>query len=113
MAWSCFRAMSGDKPNPVNDLKQGLGLLFRAAKGAVEQLPTGKVENVVKDAAMELERAFENLGTELEKVVGRVTSPTGSSPPAEAASESPVAPAEQASHPSSETPEPPNGPRVA
>jgi hypothetical protein len=105
--------MSGDKPNPVNDLKQGLGLLFRAAKGAVEQLPTGKVENVVKDAAMELERAFENLGTELEKVVGRVTQPTGSSPPAEAPPQPTAPAAEESANVSSEPPEPPNGPRVA
>src|SRR5262245_27909055 len=34
------RPMSDDKSDPVDDLKQGLGLLFKAAKGAVEKLPT-------------------------------------------------------------------------
>ncbi len=95
--------MSGDKPNPVSDLKQGLGLLFRAAKGAVEQLPTGKLENVAKDAASELERAFESLGAELEKAVDRVK---GSTPPAPEAP--PAATDERPEEPSA----PPNRPRV-
>ncbi len=46
--------MSDDKPKPVDDLKEGLGLLFRAAKGAVDSLPmpnTEKVEGYAKDAA--------------------------------------------------------------
>jgi hypothetical protein len=38
--------MSDEKPKPVDDLKEGLGLLFRAAKGAVERLPTDKLEDV-------------------------------------------------------------------
>src|SRR5690349_17005943 len=70
--------MGDDKSKPVDDLKQGLGLLFRAAKGAVEALPTDKLEDVAKDAAKEVARAFESIGTEVEKVVGRVT---GSQPP--------------------------------
>jgi hypothetical protein len=41
--------MSDEKPKPVDDLKAGLGLLFRAAKGAVDRLPTDKLEDVVKD----------------------------------------------------------------
>ena len=61
--------MSDDKPNPVDDLTQGLGLLFRAAKGAVEKIPTDKVEGVAKDAAKEVARAFESLGQEVEKVI--------------------------------------------
>lgn len=63
--------MSDDKPksDPVDDLKQGLGLLFRAAKGAVEKLPTDKVEDVAKDAAKEVARAFETIGHEVEKVI--------------------------------------------
>lgn len=63
--------MSDEKPKPVDDLKEGLGLLFRAAKTAVERLPTSKFEDVAKDAVREVGRAFETLGTELEKVVGK------------------------------------------
>jgi len=66
--------MSDDqKPNPLDDLKEGLGLLFRAAKGAVEKLPTDKVEDVAKDAAKEVGRAFETLGHEIDKAWGRAT----------------------------------------
>ena len=63
--------MSDDKPkaDPVDDLKQGLGLLVRAAKGAVEKIPTDKVEDVAKDAAKEMARAFETIGHEVEKVI--------------------------------------------
>jgi hypothetical protein len=61
--------MSDEKSNPVDDLKQGLGLLFRAAKGAVERLPTDKVEDVAKDAAKEVARAFESLGHEVESLI--------------------------------------------
>ncbi len=70
--------MSDDKPKPVDDLKEGLGLLFRAAKGAVEKLPTDKVENVAKDAVKEVSRAFESLGNEIDKAFGK----SGSQPPA-------------------------------
>ena len=35
--------MSDEKPTPVDDLKQGLNLLFRAARGAVEKLPADKI----------------------------------------------------------------------
>ncbi len=65
--------MSDEKPKPVEDLKQGLGLLYRAAKGAVENLPTGKIEEAVKDSAKEVGRAFETVATEIEKVVTKVT----------------------------------------
>lgn len=63
--------MSDEKPkaDPVGDLKQGLGLLFRAAKGAVEKIPTDKVEDVAKDAAKEVARAFETIGHEVERVI--------------------------------------------
>jgi hypothetical protein len=75
--------MSDEKPksDPVDDLKQGLGLLFRAAKGAVEKLPTDKVEDVAKDAAKEVARAFETIGHEVEKVISPGAK-KGSQPPA-------------------------------
>lgn len=79
--------MSDDKPNPVDDLKQGLGLLFRAAKGAVEKIPTDKVEDVAKDAAKEVARAFESLGHEVEKVIHPNKRPASSPPPPEASAQ--------------------------
>ena len=62
--------MSDDKPKPFDDLKQGLGLLFRAAKGAVEtvaeKVPTEKIEEAATDAVKEVGRALETVGTEIE-----------------------------------------------
>ncbi|MBX3219643.1 MAG: hypothetical protein KF795_03920 [Labilithrix sp.] len=110
--------MSDDKPRPVDDLKEGLGLLFRAAKGAVEKLPTDKLEDVAKDAAKEVGRAFESIGSEIEKVVGKVS---GSSPPAPPAAAPPPPAEAKQDGPPSEPPRyddgyapepPPKGPRV-
>ena len=104
-----------DKPKPVEDLKEGLGLLFRAAKGAVGNLPTDKIEGAAKDAVKEVGRAFESLGNELEKVVEKVS---GSTPPAQ----QPPSPPADTTHAEADAhknyddgyaPEsPPKGPRV-
>ncbi|AKV03827.1 hypothetical protein AKJ09_10490 [Labilithrix luteola] len=107
--------MSEDKPNPVNDLKQGLGLLFRAAKGAVEQLPTDKIEEAVKEGAKEVGKAFESIGNEIDKVFHKTAdkpAPSSHQPP-------PAPPAREANEAKKEepyddayAPEPPKGPRV-
>lgn len=75
--------MSEGKSKPVDDLKEGLNLLFRAAKGAVERLPTNKLEDVAKDAVKEVGRALESIGTELDKALGRGAGapPPGHDPP--------------------------------
>jgi hypothetical protein len=76
------RTMSDDKPKPVDDLKQGLNLLFRAAKGAVDKLPTDKIEGAVKEGAKEVGKAFETVANELDKAFTNVTHrATGSAPP--------------------------------
>jgi hypothetical protein len=81
--------MSDDNPKPLDDLKQGLGLLFRAAKGAVDSLPKGKIEDVVKDGAKEVGKAFESLGSEIDKAWNKAT---GTSPPPADAQGNPGAP---------------------
>lgn len=106
-----------DKPRPVDDLKEGLGLLFRAAKGAVGSLPKGKLEDVAKDAVKEVGRAFESLGSELEKVVDRVSgAPPASRPPADAPpppTQPEASHEEPRRHDDAYAPEPPSkGPRV-
>jgi hypothetical protein len=98
--------MSDDKPKPVDDLKEGLGLLFRAAKGAVEKLPTDKLEDVAKDAVKEVGRAFESLGNEIDKALGRPPAKQPSQPPPEATKDEPK-------HDDGYAPEPPKGPRVS
>lgn len=115
--------MSDEKPKPVDDLKQGLGLLFRAAKGAVDRIPTDKIEDVVKDGAKEVGKAFETVANELDKAFSKAT---GSTPPppqpptAEAgpqagaaqAPEDPNAKKEEQPFDDAYAPEPPKGPRV-
>ena len=80
------------KPDPIEDIRKGLGLLFRAAKTAVDDFPTGKLEEVVKDGAREVSRAIENVTATIEKeVLGKrrpsnppSAPPTpGAAPPAE------------------------------
>lgn len=98
--------MSDDKPKPVDDLKEGLGLLFRAAKGAVEgasaKLHAEKIEDAAKDAVKEVSRAVETIGTEIERVV---RSATGTQPPAPP--HSPTPPTAATKEPPPEPPPPP------
>ena len=56
-----------EKHDPLEDAKKGFGLLFRAAKAAVEKLPTKEVEEAVISGAKELGRAVESVGRSLEK----------------------------------------------
>ena len=62
-------AMSDDKPKPLEDVRKGLGLLFRAAKTTVEKLPTKDLEDVVVTSAREVGRAIENVGKTIEREV--------------------------------------------
>lgn len=66
------------KPNPIEDLRKGLGLLFRAAKTTLEQLPTEKLEEAVMSSAKEVGRALENVTQQVEKQIFRKP---GSTPP--------------------------------
>ena len=117
--------MSDEKPKPVDDFKAGLGLLFRAAKGAVDRLPTDKIEGVVKDGAKEVGKAFETVANELDKAFTTVGNRvTGSSPPPQQSSSSHAADAQahdaaeaeakknEAPFDDAYAPEPPKGPRV-
>ena len=74
--------MSDEKPKPVDDLKQGLNLLFRAAKGAVDKIPTDKIEGALKDGAKEVGKAFESVANEVDKVFHTTSSPGTSQPQA-------------------------------
>lgn len=106
--------MSDEKPKPVDDLKAGLGLLFRAAKGAVETLPTDKIEGVAKDAVKEVGRAFESLGSEIEKVMGKQpTHPAPPPPPVDPNAVTNAAPPDPPKYDDGYAPEPPKGPRVS
>jgi len=113
--------MSDEKPKPVDDLKQGFNLLLRAAKGAVEGLPTPKLEKLegaVKDGVKEVGRAVETVANEIDKVISKAT---GVDQPAAAPAAPPPAsppegeakpPAPEARYDDAYAPEPPRGPRV-
>lgn len=90
--------MSDEKPKPVDDLKQGLNLLFRAAKGAVEKLPTDKIEGAVKDGAKEVGKAFESVANELDKAFTHVAHRAGGTTPE---------PQPELTHPPGSNPHPP------
>jgi hypothetical protein len=73
-----------EKPNPIDDLRKGLGLLFRAAKTTIEKLPTGEIEQAVMSGAKEVGRAIENVAHTVEQQVLRkpsVRAPSESPPP--------------------------------
>jgi hypothetical protein len=66
-----------DKPDPIEDVRKGLGLLFRAAKTAAQKLPTKNLEEVVVSGAKEVGRAVENVANTIEKqVFGRDAAPS-------------------------------------
>lgn len=71
------------KPDPVDDLKKGLGLLFRAAKTAVDELQTGKLEEAVKTGAREVGRAIENVTSTIDEQIfhGKARAKTEAAPP--------------------------------
>ncbi len=70
--------MSEDKPRPMDDVKEGLGLLLRAAKTAAKGIPTDNVENIVVEGAKEVGRAFETVASTIDDMWNKAT---GSSPP--------------------------------
>jgi len=75
--------MSNDvPPNPLTDLRKGLGLLFRAARTTARKLPStnlGKeLEEAVVTSAREVGRAFENVASTIEReVLGKARSAFG------------------------------------
>lgn len=70
--------MSDEKSNPLKDVRDGVGLLFRAAKWAVNKLPTDSVEDVVRTSAREVGRAMRNVATTIEREVLGSKPPPGS-----------------------------------
>ncbi len=121
--------MSDDpKRAPVEDLKEGLGYLLRAAKSAVERIPTQRVEDIAQDTMKDAAEVFDKLGTRIDQVIHKasdaVASAAGnapSAPPAQAAppaaSAAPPAPAaatppaEPVHYDDASAPEPGPGPR--
>ncbi len=65
-----FSVMSDEsKPDPIEDVRKGLGLLFRAARTTIEKLPTKDFEGAVTTGVKEVGRAIENVGRTIERDV--------------------------------------------
>jgi hypothetical protein len=104
--------MSDEKPNPLEDVRKGLGLLFRAAKTAAEKLPTKDLEEVVVTSAREVGRALENVGRTLEReVFGKKDEPADRA--AEPKEETPPPHAEERHPKSTPPPDEPKPPDAA
>jgi hypothetical protein len=74
--------MSDDRPNPLTDVRKGLGLLFRAARTTISRLPKGDLEEAVVTSAREVGRAIENVATTLEReVLGKIGLSDSPKPP--------------------------------
>ncbi len=104
------------KPDPIEDVRKGLGLLFRAAKSAIDQIPTRNVEEAVVAGAREVGRAIENVTSTLDKQffkrdAGSKSPESRVEPPPAASATPPVA---EEHDPKPETPpdDAPKGPRV-
>ena len=72
-------------PNPLTDLRKGLGLLFRAATTTARKLPKTnlckEIEDAVVTSAREVGRAFESVAGAIER---EVRNRTGTSDPSDA-----------------------------
>jgi hypothetical protein len=64
---------------PIEDVRAGLGLLFRAARKAVERLPTKDLEQTLATGAKEVERAVRNVVDSIEDQFAH--RPGGAEPP--------------------------------
>ena len=53
--------MAKGEKDPVEELKKGVDFLFKAAKHAVEELPTEPIESLVKTSVKEDGRAMNNV----------------------------------------------------
>jgi hypothetical protein len=58
-----------DKPDPIEDVRKGLGLLFRAAKSTLDQLPKLEFEEAVVSGAREVGRAIESVTGAIDKQI--------------------------------------------
>lgn len=99
-----------DNPDPIEDVRKGLGLLFRAAKSAIDQLPKRGIEDAVMTGAREVGRAIENVTSTLDKqFFKRDKGPENARSAPPPASD---ADASTGSHTEPETPPEQKGPRI-
>ena len=104
--------MAKGEKDPVEELKKGVDFLFKAAKHAVEELPTEPIESLVKTSVKEVGRAMNNVKDTVLHEVAEWQERHKSEPapppeaPAAAASTSPDAYAAQPPAPPAQPPAP-------
>jgi hypothetical protein len=102
---------NSEKPDPIEDVRKGLGLLFRAARSTLDQLPKRQFEEAVLSGAREVGRAIESVTGAIDKQIFKrdATPPKAQGPAQEPSTEKEPAGTESgAPHP----PDEPKGPRV-
>lgn len=82
----------------MDDVTQGLNLLFRAAKTAVASIPTDNIENFVVGTAQGVGKALESVAETIDKELFHPGSPrsAAASPPAASPPAAPEPPTAQA-----------------
>jgi hypothetical protein len=102
---------NSEKPDPIEDVRKGLGLLFRAAKSTLDQLPKRQFEEAVLSGAREVGRAIESVTGAIDKQIFKrdSTAPKGQGPEPEPPTEQEPAGSESGAP---RPPDEPKGPRV-
>jgi hypothetical protein len=100
---------NSEKPDPIEDVRKGIGLLIRAAKSTLDQIPTRQIEDAVVSGAREVGRAIENVTGAIDKQLFRRD--PASAPPETEVKEEPK-PKPKPEDKGDAPPEEPKGPRV-
>jgi hypothetical protein len=61
-----------DERKPKDDLKEGLGLIFRAAKGAAKRVDMGKIDKELDKAISQVGRVVTSVGRVVGDEIGRM-----------------------------------------
>jgi hypothetical protein len=81
--------MSEDR-KPSDDLREGLSLIFRAAKSAAKQIDVAKIDKTLDKALTQVTRVVSTVG----RVVGEEVNRMANSPPPWARDKPPAAPSQ-------------------
>lgn len=63
-----------DEKRPTDDLKEGMGLIFRAAKKAAKQVDLSKIDKGLDTAISQVGRAVANVGRAVGDEINRIAS---------------------------------------
>ncbi len=103
------------KSDPIDDVREGLGLLFRAAKSTIERLPTKDLEKGVTEGVQEVGKAIGRVVDALSKEIlpkdaASTTSPAGSASTDASVSKEAASPEAEAKKPEENAAQKPDAP---